>query len=271
MRLADEFDDPTVMFDSGTAISSQLTSSKVASLEHLTSSTTSASFTESGYTPTDLQSAISGLNSTAPGLSSMYSNDMFEPFLSNIFSASTTIVGTPVQSSDTDTTVSDVTGEEAFPFATRPVDVQPFMASIEDEWFYEALVNPSMFAPAPTPITVTTPEYLPRISPFECIPPLPSGDYYEPPPIAEMQHYRNHLMSLFALRDRTNYCIHSLSLYLCFPDSSTGRPYGHMGYQKQAHCAYGSRKSMRCTFREDQSGNQLCLCKVVDRKGRSRS
>jgi hypothetical protein len=189
MRLDSDFDDSMFTFDTGVVLHSSLTSDNLSSLEHLTSSTTSAAFTDSRYTPTDLQSALSATN---PGFSGTYSNDMFEPFFSNIFSSSTTIASTPTQSSETDMTIFSTPEEESFPFDTRPVDVQPFMASVEDEWFYEALANPSMFStmsvpvPAPTPTPAAPP---PRVSPFSSMM-HPNSPGYDGPPIAELQHYR---------------------------------------------------------------------------------
>jgi len=189
MPLADDLGDLMFKFDPGvTSPSLQLTSDNLSSLEHMTSSTMSAPFTDSCYTPTDFQSALSAIN---PGFSGTYSNDMFEPFFSNIFSSSTTIAATPAQSSETEMSMFNTSEEEAFPFDTRPVDVQPFMVSVEDEWFYEALANPSMFttvsvpAPAPTPMPRALP---PRVSPFT--PDHPNSTGYDGPPVAELQHYR---------------------------------------------------------------------------------
>jgi hypothetical protein len=189
MRLAGDLDDSMFKFDSSMDLPSSLTSDNLSSLEHLTSSTTSAAFTDSRYTPTDLQSALSATN---PGFNGTYSNDMFEPFFSNIFSSSTTIAATPTLSSEADMTIFGTSEEESFPFDTRPVDVQPFMASVEDEWFYEALANPSMFSavsvpvPAPTPMPPAPP---PRVSPFNSME-RPNSPGYNGPPIAELQHYR---------------------------------------------------------------------------------
>lgn len=131
-----------------------------SSLEFLTSSTVSPPMTRSDYTPTDFQSAISGLNTTNPGFSNMYSNDMFEPLLSNIFALPATN-DSPPQATDIETPVITSNGEGAFPFETQAVDMQPFMVSIEDEWLYEALAEPSIFAQAPAPQPAPQPAPLP--------------------------------------------------------------------------------------------------------------
>jgi hypothetical protein len=254
MRLADDFDDLIPNSDPDrTAFSSRLTSSNLSSLEHMTSSTISTSFTESGYTPIDFQSAVSGLSAVNTSHASSYSNNMFEPFLSNIFSASETEGVTPMPNSDVETPSSNKCAsleEESFPFATRPVDVQPFMASFEDEWFYEALANPSMFssaAPAsqltpvflspPTPMSPPAPTFtatpvsppaplLPRESPFTCVP------SYDHPPIAELQHYRKYSHHLKASHNNTDHPFHSLSFHLRFPSSSPHCSRSDLGPQK---------------------------------------
>jgi hypothetical protein len=197
IRLLEDVDELGFGFGPGMALpASHPTHSNLSSLEHLTSSTASASLTESGYTPTDFQSATSALSTTNRGFTGTYSSEMFEPFLSSIFSSSSTINAAPTQSSQPETHNSDPSAEESFPFPTNPVDVQPFMASIEDEWFYEALVNPSMFTtvtvPAPAPLQlspVLVPAALPqRVSPFTVV--HPYNPEYVGPPLAELNHYR---------------------------------------------------------------------------------
>lgn len=153
-----------------------LTSTNLSSLEYLTSSTRSPPATESGYTPTDFQSAVSALSSSSPGLCSTYSNDMFEPFLSNIFS-STADVATQPQTNDTETPGMSFIGDNLFPFSAQSVDLQPFMASVEDEWFYESLPDASTFTQAPAPA-----------------PPVLANLCAMDPPIEELQHYREYII-----------------------------------------------------------------------------
>jgi len=220
MHLADDTDN-TFNFDPNMGFSSsQLTSNKLSSLEQLTASTTSTGYTESNYTPTDFQSAVSALNATAPGFSSMYSNDMFEPFLSSIFSSSS---ATPTHtcSSETETPVLDIMAEESFPFATRPVDVQPFMASIDDDWFYEALANPSMFVTPTPPVPPPVPQ---QVSTFLSHPSAFNNDSIEQPAVVEMQHYRNRVHHL---NSTTKLLITTYIVYLFISAFQTQVPIVH--------------------------------------------
>lgn len=251
VRLADDFDDLMPKLPDRTAFSS------LSSLEHVTSSTVSTSCTESGYTPTDFQSAVSGLSTANTSYANTYSNNMFEPFLSNIFSASETEGMAPMPNSEIETPSLNncaSTEEESFPFPTQAVDAQPFMASFEDEWFYEALANPSMFssaAPAPqlTPVLLSPPmpvsppapafiatpvsspaPLLPRESPFTCG--LSYGPGNEGPPVAELQHYRKYSHHLKPFHDNTDHPFHSLSFHQRFPSSSSHCSRSDLGRQK---------------------------------------
>lgn len=75
---------------------------------------------------------------------------MFEPLLGNIFSSDTTDSSTSPESNNPETPVT-APEEDTFPFATPAVDMQPFMVSVEDEWFYDALAEPADWTAPPVP------------------------------------------------------------------------------------------------------------------------
>ncbi|KAF7984263.1 hypothetical protein HWV62_16106 [Athelia sp. TMB] len=176
-----------------------------ANLEFMTTSSNTGGITDSNYTPTDLQSALSVISGANHGFNSggAYSGNMFEPLLSDIFSSSSTAADTPSsQQSD-----SPMMTEESFPFPTRAVDVQPFMASIDDEWFYEYLTTQMAAAPAPAPAPAPEPE--PQPDPASLLPPdrisplaydvchLPDGTPIPRPAMEELQHYLYLFLSAF--------------------------------------------------------------------------
>ena len=153
-------------------------------LEFFTSSSYSQSqsaYSQGGdHTPTDFQSALSALNATSSELSSTYNNQLFEPFLSNIFADTSQVFNT--QSGEFDATdgtandPNDALSWAAFPFPTKPVEMQPFMASVEDEWFYSEDFNLGSFgAPPPAVLPQTQPQAPPSL-------PTPAQSHSSTPP-----------------------------------------------------------------------------------------
>ena len=152
--------DSALSFPSSTDIRSD-----VNDLEFFTNSSYSQSqstYSQGGdRTPTDFQSVLSVLNATSPQFSSTYNNQLFEPFLSDIFADTGQVFNTqggePDAVDGTANDPNDPSGWAAFPFPTKPVEMQPFMASLEDEWFYDENLNlASIDAPPPPQSQVHT-------------------------------------------------------------------------------------------------------------------
>lgn len=241
-------------------------------LEFMTTSSNTGGITDSNYTPTDLQSALSVFSGTNHEFNSGggYSNNMFEPLLSDIFSStSSTAVDTPSsQQSD-----SPMMAEESFPFATRPVDVQPFMASVDDEWFYDYLSSQMAAEPAPAPLPPPAPPLPPidllppnRISPLTC----KLGDLNIPmPAMEEIQHYRkaNCLSSYVTL----TFTINSIPVPVRVPESGARRTRGDVGGEGQAERTDGRSKGVRRALCQDAPGGKLRLRETFHRARRSRA
>lgn len=202
-----------------------------AGLEFMTTSSTTE-ITDSNYTPTDFQSAISTISSNNRGFGNGYSSSMFEPLLSDIFSSSkSSIVDTPSQ--QTESPMLDTNTEESFPFATRPVDVQPFMASVDDEWFYEYLSSQMAAdpAPAPAPAPAPPPPPLSMLPPNRTSPLLCDLSNLSQPATEELQHYRDYL-DLMRNESLLTELLGSLPIFVCVSKSSARSPCSNMGRKR---------------------------------------
>lgn len=225
----------------------ELTTANLSSLEYLTSSTRSPPATASDYTPTDFQSAISALSSTNPSLCSTYSNDMFEPFLSNIFS-STADVFTQPQPNEAETTDRGFTEDDSFIFATQSVDIQPFMASVEDEWIYESLSNPSIFGQASVPARP------------EPMPPVPANPCAMDPPMEELQHYRESNRVFLGTYFMTMKLTRMVTVYLFLTAFQTHIPLVHAATwrpQEKPAVLLGAAKACGAIFVKTKAANRF--------------